>query len=104
MSQPRSSTLWLRLAAPLLLFVVAGSIGIALWLHAAARRESRTVFATLARTSADFIRNAKLPANERVAAAMRNWMEAAGRAALESLPEGERPGDTGAMCTTSTMS
>lgn len=31
-------------------------------------------------------------ANERVAAAMRNWMEAAGRAALESLPEGERPG------------
>jgi signal transduction histidine kinase len=67
MSQPRSSTLWLRLAAPLLLFVVAGSIGIALWLHAAARRESRTVFATLARTSADFIRNAKLPANERVA-------------------------------------
>jgi len=67
MSRPRSSTLWLRLAAPLLLFVVAGSIGIALWLHAAARRESRTVFATLARTSADFIRNAKLPANERVA-------------------------------------
>ena len=67
MSRPRSSTLWLRLAAPLLLFVVAGSTGIALWLHATARRESQTVFATLARTSADFIRHAKLPANERVA-------------------------------------
>ncbi len=67
MHSPRASTLWLRLAAPFLLFVVAGSIGIALWLHAAARRESQTVFATLARTNADFIRNAKLPANERVA-------------------------------------
>ena len=67
MSRPRPSTLWLRLAAPLFLFVVAGSTGIALWLHAAARREARTVFATLVRTSADFIRNAKLPANERVA-------------------------------------
>ncbi len=67
MSRPRPSTLWLRLATPLLLFVVAGSTGIALWLHTTARRESQTVFATLARTSADFIRNAKLPANERVA-------------------------------------
>ena len=67
MSRPRPSTLWLRLAAPLLLFVVAGSTGIALWLHAAAGREARTVFATLARTNAEFIRNAKLPANERVA-------------------------------------
>jgi len=48
-------------------FVVAGSTGIAVWLHAAARRESQTVFATLARTNADFIRSARLPANERVA-------------------------------------
>jgi len=67
MPRSRSSTLWLRLAAPLFLFVVAGSTGIALWLHATARRESQTVFATLARTNADFIRSAKLPANERVA-------------------------------------
>jgi len=67
MSRPRASTLWLRLAAPFLLFVVAGSIGIALWLHTAARRESQTVFATLARTNADFIRNTKLPSNARVA-------------------------------------
>ena len=61
------SSLWLRLATPLLLFVVIGSTGIALWLHSATRRESQSVFATLARTNADFIRNAKLPANERVA-------------------------------------
>jgi signal transduction histidine kinase len=67
MARARTSTLWLRLAGPFLLFVIAGSTGIAVWLHAAARRESRTVFATLARTNADFIRSARLPANERVA-------------------------------------
>jgi len=61
------SSLWLRLALPFLLFVVAGSLTLALWLQAASERESRHVFATLARTNADFIKSAKLPANERVA-------------------------------------
>ena len=61
------SSLWLRLALPFLLFVVAGSLALALWLHAAAERESRHVFATLAHTNADFIKSARLPANERVA-------------------------------------
>lgn len=61
------SSLWLRLALPFLLFVVAGSSALALWLHASAQRESRHVFATLARTNADFIKSARLPANERVA-------------------------------------
>ncbi|HSI13097.1 MAG TPA: HAMP domain-containing sensor histidine kinase [Chthoniobacter sp.] len=61
------SSLWLRLALPFLLFVVAGSMALALWLHAAAERESRHVFATLAHTNADFIKSARLPANERVA-------------------------------------
>jgi len=61
------SSLWLRLALPFLLFVVAGSTALALWLHAAALRESRHVFATLAHTNADFIKSARLPANERVA-------------------------------------
>ena len=61
------SSLWLRLALPFLLFVVAGSSVLALWLHAAAERESRHVFATLARTNADFIKNARLTPNERVA-------------------------------------
>lgn len=67
MPRPRPSPLWLRLAGPMLLFVVAGSIVLALWIHASARRDSRTVFATLARTNADFIRSTRLPANERVA-------------------------------------
>jgi signal transduction histidine kinase len=61
------SSLWLRLALPFLLFVVAGSLALALWLQASAQRESRHVFATLARTNADFIKNAHLAANERVA-------------------------------------
>jgi signal transduction histidine kinase len=61
------SSLWLRLALPFLLFVVAGSTVLAFWLHAAAERESRHVFATLARTNADFIKSARLSANERVA-------------------------------------
>ena len=61
------SSLWLRLALPFLLFVVAGSTALALWLHAAAQRESRHVFATLAHTNADFIKSARLAANERVA-------------------------------------
>jgi signal transduction histidine kinase len=61
------SSLWLRLALPFLLFVAAGSSALALWLHASAQRESRHVFATLARTNADFIKSARLPANERVA-------------------------------------
>jgi len=61
------SSLWLRLALPFFLFVVAGSMALALWLHAAAERESRHVFATLAHTNADFIKSARLPVNERVA-------------------------------------
>src|SRR5579862_2831729 len=61
------SSLWLRLALPFLLFAVAGSLVLALWLQAAAERESRHVFATLARTNADFIKNARLTPNERVA-------------------------------------
>jgi len=67
MFRPRPSPLWLRLAGPMLLFVAAGSIVLALWIHDTARRESRAVFATLARTNADFIRSARLPQNERVA-------------------------------------
>jgi len=42
-------------------------MALALWLHAAAERESRHVFATLAHTNADFIKSARLAANERVA-------------------------------------
>src|SRR6187402_4011654 len=61
------SSLWLRLALPVLLFVAGGSTVLALWLHASAQRESRHVFATLARTNADFIKSTRLPTNERVA-------------------------------------
>src|SRR4051812_15977236 len=67
MFRPRPSPLWLRLAGPMLLFIVAGSTVLALWIHSTARRESHAVFTTLAQTNADFIRSAHLPVNERVA-------------------------------------
>jgi signal transduction histidine kinase len=67
MFRPRPSPLWLRLAWPVVLFVIAGSLALVLWLRAAAEGESRAVFARLAQTNADFIRSARLPANERVA-------------------------------------
>jgi signal transduction histidine kinase len=67
MFRPRPSPLWLRLAGPMLLFVAAGSIVLALWIHASTRRESRAVFSALAQANADFIRSARLPQNERVA-------------------------------------
>lgn len=59
--------LWLRIALPLLLFVVVGSIVLCASLYANARRESDAVFATLARTNADFIRTSHLPVTERMA-------------------------------------
>ena len=62
-----ATSLWLRLALPLLLFVAAGSTLLVGWMHAAARWESRHVFATLARTNADLIQNARLPTTERTA-------------------------------------
>jgi signal transduction histidine kinase len=61
------TSLWLRLALPLLVFVAAGSLVLVVWMHAAARRESRRSFATLAQMNAELIRNARLPPSERTA-------------------------------------
>ncbi len=61
------TSLWLRLALPLLLFVAAGSTLLVVGMQAVARRESRQVFATLARTNAELIRSARLPTTERTA-------------------------------------
>src|SRR5580658_4185222 len=58
----RPTRLWLSIAGPFLLFVAVGSIVLALWMQAAARRESRAVFTALARTNANFIERAHLPA------------------------------------------
>lgn len=68
MEKYRKWGLWLRIALPFLLFVVAGSIILCVWLYGSADRESRKLFATLARTNADFIRTSQLPASERMAA------------------------------------
>lgn len=70
MLRPSAPRLWLRLAWPLLLFVATGSLALAVWLHTSARHESRVGFIRLAQTNADFIRSARLPTNERVAASI----------------------------------
>jgi len=67
MDKYRKWGLWLRIALPFLLFVVAGSVILCAWLYGSASRESRKLFATLARTNADFIRTSQLPTSERMA-------------------------------------
>lgn len=67
MKRSAFNTLTLRFAAPLLLFVALGSSALVGWMQLTELRESRSVFAALARTNADFIRSARLPATERTA-------------------------------------
>lgn len=68
MDNYRKWGLWLRIALPFLLFVVAGSVILVVWLYVNARNESRALFVTLARTNADFIRSSHLPTSSRMAA------------------------------------
>ena len=67
MEKYRKWGLWLRIALPFLLFVVAGSIILCAWLYGSANKASRKLFATLASTNADFIRTSQLPMTERMA-------------------------------------
>src|ERR1700677_2702128 len=67
MEKYRKWGLWLRIALPFFLFVVAGSIILGAWLYASARNQSRELFTTVARTNADFIRSSHLPSSERMA-------------------------------------
>jgi len=62
----RPNRLWLSIAGPFFLFAVTGSIVLVLWIQAAGRRESRAVFTALARTNADFVHNAHLPATRQM--------------------------------------
>ncbi len=91
---PRRTTLWFQIAWPVLLFVVAGSLGLAAWLQAAAQRESHAVFKALARTNADFIRDAHLPESEQMMGYLGRLLNlqaflARGQAELLPLPEGD---------------
>jgi signal transduction histidine kinase len=58
----RPGKLWVSIAWPFLLFVIAGSVILTFWTEANARRESRAVFAALAQSNADFLGHANLPA------------------------------------------
>ena len=58
---------WSRIALSFLLFVALGSTALVFWLQTMARRESEHVFATLARTNAQFIKSTHLSASPRIA-------------------------------------
>jgi signal transduction histidine kinase len=63
----QQSQLWLRVAAPFLLFVAAGTVGILLLLNAAYQQRSSSDFAALAQANAEFIRAAHIPPTDRFA-------------------------------------
>lgn len=59
--------LWLRVALPFLLFVIAGSVALILFLSSAYQRRSQKDFADLAAANAEFIRAAHIPTTDRFA-------------------------------------
>ena len=75
MDKYRKWGLWLRIALPFFLFVVAGSFLLLAWLYVSASRESRDQFAMLARNNADFIRTSRLPATEHMAVELGRILE-----------------------------
>ncbi len=60
------SRLSLRLAAAFLAFVIAGSLAIVLWMASEEKRQSREMFAAMAKSNADFVRTGA-PLTERTA-------------------------------------
>ena len=56
-----------RLAAAFVTFVVLGSLALVLWHGFEERRQSREMFAAMAKTNAEFIRAQNLPLTERTA-------------------------------------
>src|SRR3954468_10709186 len=63
-TSPRS--LWIQIAWPFLLFVLAGSMALAFWMRQLAQRESRAVFTALATTNASFLGSRQIPASEQM--------------------------------------
>src|SRR5271155_2991104 len=61
MFPPRPQRLWLSIAWPFLLFVIAGSVALVLWMQTASRRQENAVFTALARANANFLGEAHLP-------------------------------------------
>lgn len=61
------SNLWLRVAMPFLLFVVAGSLGIILFLQATYQRQSLKEFEQLAQANAEFVKSVHIPLTDRFA-------------------------------------
>lgn len=64
------SRLFLRLALAFLAFVIAGSLGLVLWLGSEERRESEESFTAMARTNAKFLQTGA-PLTDRTALSLR---------------------------------
>jgi signal transduction histidine kinase len=76
-----------RLVLPFVGFVVAGSLALVWWLGAEEQRQSREIFAAMARTNAEFIRAQNLPLTERTA---RSLSEVLGVRMIFTSPEKEQ--------------
>jgi hypothetical protein len=61
------SQIWLRVATPFFLFVVASTVGILLLLNAAYQHRSSAEFTALAHANAEFIHAAHIPPTDRFA-------------------------------------
>ena len=65
--QHDSRTLWVRVAVPFLLFVIAGSLVLILFIQSSYQRRSHKQFVALAAANADFIRSIHIPLTDRLA-------------------------------------
>lgn len=67
MSKSPATNLWLRVVAPFLLFIIAGTVALLFLLNGIYQRRSLEEFSALAQTNADFIRVSRLPLTDRFA-------------------------------------
>lgn len=62
-----TTNLWLRVAAPFIIFIIAGTVALLFLLNTIYQHHSSAEFAALARANADFIRAAHIPPTDRFA-------------------------------------
>ena len=80
------SRLFIRFAATFLTFVIAGSLALVFWMSAEERRQSRELFAAMAKANADFVRTGA-PITERTALSL---SEVLGVSVFFEQPDGRR--------------
>lgn len=80
------SRLFIRFAATFLTFVIAGSLALVFWMSAEERRQSRELFAAMAKANADFVRTGA-PITERTALSLSEML---GVSVFFEQPDGRR--------------